>query len=111
MTFFDVFAWFVLLLLVSAAVGIIVLIGLWPGKVAHTRNHPWADAVAIGSWLTLFLGFVFWPVVAIWAHMAPGDTTRSQADVTPPDTRLDALEKRVADLEAHSALPASGSSA
>ena len=43
MTFFDVFAWF-LLLLASTAVGIFVFLGLWPGKVARTRNHPWAEA-------------------------------------------------------------------
>jgi hypothetical protein len=102
LTFFDVFAWFVLLLLVATAVGIFVFAGLWPGKVARERNHPAADAIAIGSWLTLFLGFVLWPVVAIWAHMAPGGTTL-QADAPPPDTALDALEKRVADLEARSA--------
>lgn len=104
MTFFDVFAWFVLLLLVSTAVGILVFVGLWPGKVARERNHPWADAIAIGSWLTLFLGFVFWPVVAIWAHMTPR-TTSSSADPTLPDASLYALEKRVADLEAR---PAAG---
>ena len=102
MTFFDVFAWFVLLLLVSTALGILVFVGLWPGKVARERNHPAADAIAIGSWLTLFLGFVLWPVVAIWAHMTPDGTTL-QTDATPPEKALDALEKRVADLEARSA--------
>jgi hypothetical protein len=102
LTFFDVFAWFVLLLLVSTAIGILVFVGLWPGKVARERNHPAADAIAIGSWLTLFLGFVLWPVVAIWAHMTPGTTSSSEVDPTPPDTALDALEKRVADLEARS---------
>jgi CBS domain containing-hemolysin-like protein len=109
LTFFDVFAWFVLLLLVATAVGIFVFAGLWPGKVARARNHPAADAIAIGSWLTLLLGFVFWPVVAIWAHMTPATTSSSEADpTTPPDASLDALEKRVADLEARSA--AGGSS-
>lgn len=68
MGFFDYFAWVVLLILVGSVVGIIVLMGMWPGKVAHARNHPQADAIAIGGWLTLFLGFVFWPLVVIWAY-------------------------------------------
>ncbi len=50
--FFDVLAWFVLLLLASIAGGIIVFFGLRPGKIARTRNHPWADAIAIGSFDT-----------------------------------------------------------
>ena len=52
LTFFDVFAWLVVLLLASMAVGIIVFLGLWPGRVARTRNHPWADAIAIASFDT-----------------------------------------------------------
>lgn len=68
MGFFDYFAWVVLLILVASAVGVIVLMGSWPGKVAHARNHPQAEAIAIGGWLTLFLGFVFWPLVVIWAY-------------------------------------------
>lgn len=68
MGFFDFFAWVVLLILVGSAVGVIVLMGSWPGKVAHARNHPQAEAIAIGGWLTLFLGFVLWPLVVIWAY-------------------------------------------
>lgn len=71
--FFDIFAWIVLLILVASGVGIIVLLGMWPGKVAHARNHPQAEAIAIGGWLTLFLGFVLWPLVVIWAYtVSPG---------------------------------------
>jgi len=49
LAFFDVFAWIVLLLLVATGVGVIVFLGLWPGKVARARNHPQAEAIAIGS--------------------------------------------------------------
>jgi len=89
MAFIDIFAWVVFLLLVSIIAGVVVLLGLWPGKVAHARNHPQADAIAIGSWITLFLGFVLWPVVAIWAYTKPiGD-----------GAKLAELEKRLAALE------------
>ena len=49
MAFFDIFAWIVLSLLVATGVGVIDLLGLWPGKVAHARNHPQAEAIAIGK--------------------------------------------------------------
>ena len=50
-----------------------------PGMIARKRNHPWAEAVSVGSWVTLIFGFVFWPLVMIWAYVdAPArrETTR-----------------------------------
>jgi len=96
--FFDIFAWIVLLLLVAIGVGVIVLLGLWPAKVARARNHPQAEAIAIGSWLTLFLGFVLWPLVVIWAHMKPvqGGAGASGDGL---ERKFTALESRLAQLE------------
>ena len=37
--------------------------------IARRRGHPWAEAVAIGGWVTLFLGFVLWPFILIWAYV------------------------------------------
>lgn len=99
MEFFDIFAWIVFLLLVSMAVGVIVLLGVWPGRVAHARNHPQADAIAIGSWITLFLGFVLWPVVAIWAYTKPVGDSAKLAEI---EKRLAALEAGTADAVATS---------
>lgn len=79
MTFIDLFAWIVLILLVATGIGIVALLGMWPGRVARARGHRQAEAIAIGSWLTLFLGFIFWPLVAIWAHMK--DTVDDTATV------------------------------
>jgi membrane protein implicated in regulation of membrane protease activity len=100
MAFFDIFAWIVLLLLVAIGVGVIALLGLWPGKVAHARNHPQAEAIAIGSWLTLFLGFVLWPVVAIWAYTKP--VQGGVASGKDFNKKIDALAERLARLEADS---------
>jgi len=98
MAFFDIFAWVVLLLMISIGVGVIVLLGMWPARVAHARNHPQAEAIAIGSWLTLFLGFVLWPLVAIWAYTKPssGASGTSENDL---DKKLAALEERLARVE------------
>ena len=38
MAFIDIFAWVVFLLLLSIIVGVVVLLGLWPGKVALRVN-------------------------------------------------------------------------
>lgn len=65
----DIFAWIVLIVLVASTVFVIVFMAMWPGMVARRRGHPWAEAVNIGGWVTLFLGFLLWPVVLIWAYV------------------------------------------
>jgi uncharacterized BrkB/YihY/UPF0761 family membrane protein len=69
MTFIDIFAWIVLLVLVATAVAVFVALGMMPGRIARKRRHPWPEAVTVGSWATLIFGFVFWPLVLIWAYV------------------------------------------
>jgi hypothetical protein len=69
MAFIDIFAWIVLFVLVATFVAIFVALGMAPGRIARRRGHPWADAVDVGSWATLIFGFVFWPLVLIWAYV------------------------------------------
>jgi uncharacterized BrkB/YihY/UPF0761 family membrane protein len=69
MSFIDIFAWIVLLLLVATAVAVFVALGMMPGRIARKRGHPWPEAVTVGSWATLTFGFVFWPLVLIWAYV------------------------------------------
>lgn len=69
MSTLDIFAWIVLLVLVVSTVLVVVLMAMLPGMIARSRNHPWAEAVSIGGWVTLFLGFVLWPAVLIWAYV------------------------------------------
>lgn len=65
----DIFAWIVLIVLIATLVAVFVALGVLPGRIARRRGHPWADAVAIGGWATLICGFVFWPLVLIWAYV------------------------------------------
>jgi hypothetical protein len=69
MSFIDIFAWIVLLVLIATLVGIIVALGMMPGRIARRRGHPWPEAVTVGSWATLIFGLVFWPLVLIWAYV------------------------------------------
>ncbi|MFL5020684.1 MAG: DUF3302 domain-containing protein [Microvirga sp.] len=69
MSLIDIFAWIVLLVLVATLVAVFVALGMMPGRIARKRGHPWPEAVAVGSWATLIFGFVFWPLVLIWAYV------------------------------------------
>ena len=72
MSLLDIFAWIVLLVLVASVaqpVAVVVFLAMLPGMIAKKRNHPWAQAVTVAGWVTLFLGFVLWPVTLIWAYV------------------------------------------
>ncbi|WP_295559519.1 DUF3302 domain-containing protein [uncultured Hyphomicrobium sp.] len=75
MSFIDVFAWFVLIVMALLAIAIFIAIGMAPGYLAKSRNHPWAEAVEVAGWVTLICGFVLWPLALVWAFVdvpAPG---------------------------------------
>ena len=57
MNFLDLFAWIVLIILALSTVAVIVFLAMLPGTIAKKRNHPWAQAVTVAGWVTLFLGF------------------------------------------------------
>jgi len=68
--------------------------GLWPGKVASQNNHPQAEAIKIGSWVALIMGFALWPLVLIWAYTKPVDKNTSELNekMMAMETRLNQLE-------------------
>jgi hypothetical protein len=65
----DIFAWFVLIVLVASTVAVVIFLAMLPGMIAKSRHHPWAQAVNIAGWVTFFLGFALWPIVLIWAYV------------------------------------------
>ena len=65
----DLFAWVVMIVVIACVVAVVVYLAMLPGMIATKRNHPWAKAVTVAGWVTLFLGFVLWPVVLIWAYV------------------------------------------
>jgi hypothetical protein len=69
MSFIDIFAWIVLIVLIFSLIAVFVTLGMAPGHIARKRGHPWADAVTVGSWATLSFGLIFWPLVLIWAYV------------------------------------------
>jgi uncharacterized membrane protein len=77
MSFLDLFAWIVLLILTVCSIAVVIFLAMLPGMIAKKRHHPWAEAVTVGGWVTLFLGFVLWPVVLIWAYVDVPSATKA----------------------------------
>jgi hypothetical protein len=69
MSGFDIFAWIVLIVLAASTIAVVCIMGWLPGHIAHDRGHPWAQAVTVAGWVTLFFGFVLWPIALIWAYV------------------------------------------
>ena len=65
----DIFAWIVLFVLVFSTAAVAIFMAMLPGMIARKRGHPWAEAVTVAGWITLFLGFALWPVALIWAYV------------------------------------------
>ena len=61
----------ILLVLGLLGVWVFVEIGSLPGKKAHERNHPQAEAINVLGWLGLLLGGVGWVVALVWAYTKP----------------------------------------
>ncbi len=80
----SIFALIILIILVATFVGVFVFLAMWPGRVAKARNHPQAEAILVGGWVTLIAGAVLWPVVLIWAYLKPPGESR--APLEQPDS-------------------------
>lgn len=78
--FLDYFALFVLLILAAAAIGIWVLLGILPGRIARARNHPQADAINVCGWWGVITMGLLMPVAYIWAYTNPRWKTEEHSD-------------------------------
>lgn len=65
----DIFAWIVLITLTASTIAVVIFLAMLPGLIARRRDHPWAQAVTVAGWVTLFLGFALWPIALIWAYV------------------------------------------
>ena len=71
MGFLDLFALFVLLLLVASAVAIWGALGMMPGRIARARSHPQANAISVCGWWGVITMGLLLPVAYIWAYTNP----------------------------------------
>ena len=71
MTGLDFFALFVLLILFAAAIAVWVILGMLPGRIARSRNHPQVDAIHICGWIGALTMGALSPIAYIWAYTNP----------------------------------------
>ncbi len=73
MTGLDYAALGLLAFLAILAIGVLVALATWPGRVAAARGHPYRAAVSVGGWVTLIGGGVFFPLLVVWAYAGVPD--------------------------------------
>ncbi|MEP3277511.1 MAG: DUF3302 domain-containing protein [Stappiaceae bacterium] len=78
----SVFALIILSILIISAIVVFIVFARMPGEIAKKRNHPQADAVAVGGWLGLLFGGVLWPFVMVWAFLVHPDQRSKHASET-----------------------------
>ncbi|HEV3099857.1 MAG TPA: DUF3302 domain-containing protein [Candidatus Udaeobacter sp.] len=111
MDFLSYFALAILIFVVLVlAYGMIAIHDI-PYHMAKARNHPQRDAIHAGGWISLFTLHAIWPFLWIWAtayHPVHGyrGTPREKTDQADPEgskatSRIAALEKKIAALEAN----------
>ena len=79
----TIFALIILIILLLALVGIWIFLAIWPGKIARSRNHSRADAVAMcGYWGGITLGILM-PLAFIWAYTENNPDPEDEAEEAP----------------------------
>ena len=92
----DLFALFVLFVLVATAIWLFVIIGRIPGRIATEAEHPQAAAINLLGWFGLAAGGLGWVIALVWSKTAP---ERSSATTAALEARIEALEAKLAERE------------
>lgn len=92
----DIFALFVIALLVAMVIWLVVLLGSTPGNIARRRNHPQAEAITALSWLGVITLGAGWMVAIVWAYYIPPQRDENEEDLA---TRVAQLEQQLQQLQ------------
>ena len=100
----------VIAFLIVMIAAIIVQLGSLPGKIAHRRGHPQADAVNAASWISFVTLGALWPLAFVWAFFKDGNSspdqqtngqqTKKQQSTEAASEEMEKLASRLAALEA-----------
>ena len=89
MSFLDIFALIILLVLLLSILAIWVVLAILPGRIARQRNHPQAAAINVcGWWGALTLGLLM-PVAYIWAYTNPTGCEGGDAATSPATNKTE----------------------
>ncbi len=84
----DVFALFVMGVILAFVILLVVKLGPIPGNIAKSRGHPQADAINVLGWIGVITLGLAWPIALVWAYSRSGEQQTAY------------LGERVATLEA-----------
>lgn len=73
MSVLDIFALIILIVLLALIVAIWIVLGMLPGKIARSRNHPQAEAINVCGWWGVLTMGILLPLAFIWAYTKVGD--------------------------------------
>ena len=90
----DIFSLIVIFVLVAVVIGLVVVFGSLPGKIARGRNHPQAEAITALGWVGIAGLGGPWLGAVVWADTKPV----SLAGDASPEARLAAVEARLEQL-------------
>ena len=91
----DVFALVVLIVLVALCIGLVIMLGPLPGKIAKKRNHVQADAILVMGWIGLVTLGVPWLIALIWAYTKPFQSGSADSQLAE---RVSLLENQLQQL-------------
>ena len=89
----DIFALFVIGVIIALIVFLVVKIAPIPGNIARKRGHPQAHAIMALGWVGIVTLGLAWPIALVWAY------TRPQQPISQEQNSQE-LSERVAALEA-----------
>lgn len=73
----DIFALFVLLVIISVGIWLLVVVGSYPGKYAKQVHHPQAEAINCMAWIGVFTFGLLWLAALIWSRIKYTDSNSS----------------------------------
>jgi hypothetical protein len=88
----DIFALIVIGVLIAAVIWVVVLLGPLPGKVAHRRGHPQADAIRVLGWIGVVTLGPAWLAALVWAYTKPIGAMGLSDRVTALEDELEQLK-------------------
>ena len=90
--FLEIFSLIVLGILIAAAIWLVVVLGPIPGKVAHRRDHPQADAIRVLGWIGIATLGPAWLAALVWANTKPIGNAGLSERVTALENELRQLK-------------------
>jgi hypothetical protein len=99
--FLEYVSLIMLIVAMTAVFYVFIFIHDIPYEMAKKRNHPQAEVIHYGCWLSLFTLHAIWPLVFLWA-VSNRETTKvpeSGGVVAALTEQVSVLQQRVAELE------------